>query len=397
MISVEQATEHVMQHSLRIQTTKVPLLKSVGRVLQENIYADRDFPPFDRATMDGIALDSHAFARGQREFPIVAIQAAGVPQKRLDNPGHCLEIMTGAVLPTGADAVIRYEDLHIENGRATVQLDSVTPGQNVHARGFDQAKGSLLLEKGTRIRPAEIATLATVGKDRVTVARTPKIAVVSTGDELVEVSETPLPHQIRKSNIWAIKTLIERYGASCTPFHFVDSRPAIQAGLEQLLQKFDAIVLSGAVSAGKFDYLPEVLASLGVEKHFHKVSQRPGKPFWFGLHQQRGVVVFALPGNPVSTYMCTQRYVMPWLGKSLGLSTAPPEYAVLAADFEFKPDLTLFLPVQLENIDGRLMATPVPGHGSGDLANLNQAQAFIELKKGIDQYVKGSVYPLIYL
>lgn len=396
LLSVAEAERIILDHCFFPGTEQVPLQEARGRILREDLRADRDFPPFDRVTMDGIAIRYERFAAGQRRFPVAGIQAAGASQQALDNPDACMEVMTGAMLPEGADTVIRYEDIAIRNGLAEILVEEIVFRQNLHFRGIDRRAGDLIVPAGRIIAPPEIATAATIGKYALEVARLPRTAIVSTGDELVDVADTPLPHQIRRSNVYATQaTLQEQFAIRSEMFHFVDDRRQIAEGLQRILNEFDLVVLTGAVSEGKFDYLPEVLNHLGVEKCFHKVAQRPGKPFWFG-HYRRRPAVFALPGNPVSAFMCTWRYLMPFLRKSLGQQMPALQTAVLAEKVEFKPSLTYFLPVKLDNqTNGILRAYPLPGHGSGDLANLNDADAFLELPLEQDIFEAGEVFPLI--
>lgn len=396
MLSVAEAEQIILEHSLSPGAEQVPLSAALGRILGEDLRADRDFPPFDRVTMDGIAIRHERFAAGQRRFPVAGVQAAGAPRQALPRPDVCLEVMTGAMLPEGADTVIRYEDVAIHEGVAEIRVEDLSYRQNLHFQGMDRRAGDLIVPAGRIIAPPEVATAATIGKSMLTVARLPRVAIVSTGDELVDVADTPLPHQIRRSNVYATQaTLLEQFGIRSEMFHFVDDRDQIAAGVQRILAEFDLVVLTGAVSEGRFDFLPEVLTALGVEKCFHKVAQRPGKPFWFG-HYRRRPVVFALPGNPVSAFMCTWRYLIPFLRKSLGQASRAPRTAVLAEKVEFKPRLTYFLPVQLDNRHGGLVyAFPLPGHGSGDLANLNDADAFLELPLEQDIFDAGSIFPLI--
>lgn len=388
MISVAEATRRILAHVPPSRLESVALIEAEGRVLAEPLHADRDFPPFDRVTMDGIAFRAAAWEAGQRRFPILDVQAAGMPQRTLHQPDACMEVMTGAVLPLGTDTVVRYEDLLLEEGHAIVSENAtVALRQNIHAQGSDRRAGDLIVKPGRRIGAAEIAAAATVGKSRLLVQSLPRVAVVSTGDELVPVAATPLPHQIRTSNSLALAALLRaEFGISCTLHHFPDDVAHIKAGLQEILQSSDVVVLSGAVSEGKFDHLPRVLADLGVEKVFHKVAQRPGKPFWFG-HAPGPTAVFALPGNPVSAFLCACRYLRPFLGGSIHA-----HYAVLAAPVVFKPALTYFLPVRLESRpDGYTYAHPLPGHGSGDLANLTDADAFLELPAEREVFEIGEV------
>jgi molybdopterin molybdotransferase len=301
--------------------------------------------------------------------------------------------MTGAMLPKGTDAVIPYEQLHIEDGIAHIKCESINTFQNIHKLGLDRQKGDILVPKNTQISAAEIGVFATVGKTVVTVAGLPKVAIVSTGDELVDVGETPAPYQIRKSNVYSLESLLEGFGIKPDLFHIPDHREELHHRVSALLDQYDVILFSGAVSKGKFDHLPEILSSLGVEKCFHKVRQRPGKPFWFGKKHQ--TTIFAFPGNPVSTFVSCLKYFVPWLKKGLQLDPENKAVAFLSEDFKFKPELTYFLQVKLVNKNGMLMALPDPGNGSGDLANLAKNDAFLELPASKSQFNKGEVYPII--
>ena len=221
------------------------------------------------------------------------------------------------------------------------------------------------------------------------------LAVVSTGDELVEVGQEPLPHQIRMSNVYMLQAALREAGVAADRFHLPDRQEDIANELRQILGRYDAVLLSGGVSMGKADYVPEVLAELGVQKLFYQVAQRPGKPFWFGQSPE-GKVVFALPGNPVSTFVCFYKYVRPWLQASLSDKPAPTLAAVLAEDVSFAPPLTFFLTVKAEvALDGRLLAYPVRSGGSGDFASLLQADGFLELPPHLSVFKAGQAYPLI--
>ncbi len=393
MISVQEALEVVLQHSIKTSLESVPYIESIGRVLAEDLSADRDFPPFDRVMMDGIAISFDSFNTGQRTFEIEAIQAAGETQKVITSPDNCLEVMTGSTLPIGVDTVIRYEDLTIQNGKATIQVDTIKKGQNIHLKGKDRLKGDLLITQNNVISPAEIGIMASLGKSNVYVKKNPSVVAISTGDELVKVSETPLPHQIRRSNVQTIAALLKKYHIQPDLLHIDDNEDAIRLEIEKCLKKYDVLILSGGVSMGKFDFIPKVLSELGVKKCFHKVKQRPGKPFWFGVHPL-GKVVFALPGNPVSTFMCSLKYVCPWIEKSLDINTSPA-YAILQEDINFKPDLTYFLQVKIHiSNTGQYIAYPVKGKGSGDLANLADADGFLELPPNSTHFKKGTAFPV---
>jgi molybdopterin molybdotransferase len=390
MISVSEANALINKHLFRPKKETLNLSLAVGRVLAETIIADRDFPPFDRASMDGIAINFNSFEQGKRTFELEGVQAAGEPMTKLKNTLNGIEIMTGAMLPQDADTVIRYEDLEIKERVAYLLIDSIERGQNIHPRGQDAGEDELLLNPGIKISPAEVALLASVGKSDVEVFKFPTTAIISTGNELVSVSSTPLPHQIRQSNSYALQSALLNLGCDSTLFHIQDDAIRLEEELKEILKNHELIILSGGVSKGKFDYVPQILETLGIKKHFHQVSQKPGKPFWFGSSSSN--TVFALPGNPVSTYMCYYRYIQPWLMTSMG-ANQKSQSAILAKDFSFKPALTYFLQVEIKNEAGKLMAHPNSGGGSGDFANLKNVDGFLELPLDQNEFKAGEAFP----
>jgi len=396
MITVEEAQNIVATTIHDFGIVEVPLGEAVGRVLREDLFADRDFPPYHRVTMDGIAIQFQSFQDGNRSFPIEGVAAAGAVQQTLKEGSNCLEVMTGSILPNNTNTVIRYEDLDIQNGIATIQVDTLVDGQNVHNKGEDRLQNSKVVTGGKIISPAEVGVAATVGKAMLKVSRLPKAIIISTGDELVEIDDSPLPHQIRKSNVHRLKATFAHHGIVADTAHLNDNFEEILAQLKSVLENYEIVMMSGGVSKGKFDFLPDALKTLGVTKLFHKIKQRPGKPFWFGKAPS-GATVFALPGNPVSSFMCTQIYFVPWLKSCLQLSDVVLPTAILQRDTTFKPDLVYFLQVKVSyNNQGQILATPVDGNGSGDLANLVDADAFLRLPRGKDLFEKGEYFPLVF-
>lgn len=393
MITVQEASAAILSQLFKPQSVSCSIHEAVGKVLAEEVVADRDFPPFNRVSMDGIAIHSESWQKGKRKFQIEGVQAAGESQKELSNRDNAFEVMTGAVLPKGTDAVIRYEDLLVESSFASVQVENVNAWQNVHRQGQDARQGDVLISEGMVLSPAEIALLASVGKSTVRVKEFPKTAIVASGDELVEINSIPLPHQIRRSNTYAIEAAMKTLGWKGEQFHLPDEEEILRRSLHEIVEKFDVVILSGGVSQGKFDFIPTVMESIGVKKIFHQVNQRPGKPFWFGA-SANGKVVFALPGNPVSTYMCFYKYIKPWLLRSMGVEIET-QHAILAKDFTFLPKLTYFLQVNLKNESGRLMAYPEAGGGSGDFANLKKIHGFLELPPDRQEFKAGEVFPFI--
>jgi molybdopterin molybdotransferase len=393
VITVQQADELLEAFTPFWEKEEVALHEAVGRVLREPVRADRDFPPFARVSMDGIAIAYSAWAAGRQTFEVQGQLPAGAPPQPLRGPEACWEVATGGVLPDGADTVVPYEQIAFADGQATVVAKDVRLGQNVHAQGKDRRAGDVLLEPGVVLGPAQIALLATVGHSRARVTRRPTAVIVATGDELADVEDTPLPWQIRLSNPWAIEALLKPWVASSLRLRCADDVDALRATLLPALREHALVFITGGVSAGKRDAVPDVLCQGGAEVLFHKVTQRPGKPFLFARTPQDGAV-FALPGNPVSAFMCTVRYALPWVRRASGATKAPASWAFLAEPLTFKPDLTWFVPVRVENRHGVLWAHPQPGHGSGDLANLHNANAFLELPRGRDYFEAGEVFPL---
>ena len=396
MISVTEARRIISKNLTIFGKKEVGFLDSGGCILAEDIVADRDFPPFNRVTMDGIALRSSRINEGQLEFHIEHLQPAGSRKVALSDISNAIEVMTGAILPENADAVIRYEDLEIfeREGKkfARVMIDSVDPFKNVHQQGEDKVFGDVLIKKGTLISSPEISVFATTGKKTVKVFEFPRTAIISTGDELVEVDNTPLEHQIRKSNVYAIYNELKNLGVEASLFHLKDNKEELETRLKEIFNDYPLVILSGGVSKGKLDFVPGIMEELGIEKKFHFVTQRPGKPLWFGTSDKN--VVFALPGNPVSTYMCFMIYVKTWLLICLNVEVQQ-YFATLDSDASFKPNLTYFMQVKLYfDEDSRLMAKPVIGHGSGDLANLVKADAFMELPSGQTLFNSGTSFPV---
>ncbi len=391
MVSVQEA-ENIIQSNIRnFGTESIPFQSALGRILAKDIKADRDLPPCNRATMDGIAINFSAFDKGIRSFPVLATQAAGDAPVDIKTENECIEIMTGAALAPSVNTVIRYEDLSIQNGTATINTNNIKQGQNVHLKGKDKKENETVINSGLLIDATLISMAASVGKTELLVKKLPKIVIISTGDELVNVGETPLPHQIRRSNSYACKAAMQQYDLSADMLHIPDDYQATKTQVQDCINKYDAIILSGGISMGKFDYVPPVLEELSVKQLFYKVEQRPGKPFWFGKHAN-DTLVFAFPGNPVSTFMCLHRYFLPWLDACLGISKSKT-YAILNRDFTFNPSLQYFLQVKLMmNEKGELLASPFEGNGSGDFANLVDTDAFMELPLEKSNFIKGEVY-----
>jgi molybdopterin molybdotransferase len=393
VLTPAEADALIGQHLQCLPIESLPLAQCAGGVLRENIYAERDEPPFDRVLMDGVALDSQAVSAGRRAFRVQATQAAGDPPLTLATPGACIDVMTGAVLPAGCDSVVPVEELKVDAGEAALAAGvRVAPWQNVHRRGTDSRQGTLLVATGTRLRAPEVAIAASAGMARIRVSSQPMLAVISTGNELIEPGEPLLAHQVRRSNAYAIVSALREHGFQrVADDHLQDDADELRERLRFHLETHDVLVLSGGVSMGKFDLVPRVLAELGVHAIFHRVAQRPGKPLWFGMAPS-GAAVFGLPGNPVSTLVCLARYVLPALYASLGQNPLPTERLALGAPVTIDPPLAHFMPVRIEQDDwGRPWAMPAPTNNSGDFTALAGTDGFVELPPGPNTYKKGFV------
>lgn len=393
MLTPAQADDLIAQHQVCLPIESLPLVQCAGAVLRENVYAERDQPPFDRVAMDGIAVDSSSVQGGNRRLQIQATQAAGEPPLSLASPNCCIEVMTGGVIPSGCDSVIPVEQITIHSKEAELSSRVVVePWQNVHRRGTDTRQGTLLLTAGTQLRAPEIAIAASAGMARIRVSSQPMLAVISTGNELIEPGEPILPHQIRRSNAYAVVTSLRSHGFQrVADDHMLDDRDEIRSRLKFYLETHDVLVLTGGVSMGKFDFVPQVLAELGVRTVFHKVAQRPGKPLLFAVGSS-GASVFALPGNPVSTFVCLSRYVLPALFVAMGQTPPVPEKMALGGEIANSTALTFFMPVRVEVDDwGRSWAIPCPTNGSGDFTSLAGTDGFVELPPGPNKYPKGFV------
>ncbi len=395
MLTTVAATHAIKQAMAPFDTETVPLDSAMGRVLRQPVHAERDQPPFDRVMMDGIALRFADFGKGLRRFPIQSRQHAGDPAHALD-AGKCIEIMTGASLPDGADCVVPVERISVSDGAAEIEAGyDAELRQHIHGRGSDHTEGAQLLRPGARIAPADIAIIASAGLPQVEVSRLPTIRVISTGNELVPAGKPIESHQIRESNGPAVVAMLRQKGyADCQHDHLVDNVEILERRIAEHLDTADVLVLSGGVSMGKADFIPQVLQQLGVQVVFHKISQRPGKPMWFGIGP-RQQAVFALPGNPVSTLVCCRHYVIPALAGASGASPGNPEFAALAQDVAFRPKLTCFLPTRLvSNAAGTLLALPVHTNTSGDFASLSGTDGYVELALEDTFFETGTTVPL---
>lgn len=392
-LSVANAERLIASHLVVLPSERVPIDSAHGRVLREDIVADRDQPPFHRAMMDGIAVASDDTSTTLR---VSAQGAAGQPALQWAGRGTCVEIMTGAPMPTATDCVVPVEDITRTDAQVTLTSTAQRAAwRYVHRQGSDHTAGTRLLEPGGELGGPELAVVAAAGLADVAVTRQARITVVATGDELVDVGRSLAPHQIRRTNDYAAAALLQRHGlGSVKRVHARDDREQLRATLARALEASDVIVVSGGVSKGRYDYVGDALEALGVTKVFHRVAQKPGKPMWFGIGAD-GQPVFALPGNPVSALVCLRRYVVPALeqmrGRTRELTGA---CAVLSDMVTFSPHLTWFAPARCRDDDaGRRVAQLQPTNTSGDFTALAGTDGFVQLDAELDRFAAGFVAP----
>ncbi len=393
MITVHEADKIIQDNLKKYTVVDVAFKSAFGRILREDIRADRDYPPFNKALMDGIAVKTKEYLAKIRKFDILGTVAAGEAPGVFKKENSCVEIMTGAVVPKEYDCVIPIEEVTLENKTAFLKdgLD-LKPFQSIRQKGADIKKNVILLSCGCRLNSANLAAAASVGKASLKVSYQPKVAVVSTGDEIVPIDTPDVPfYQTRQSNSHFIDCALRETGLfEVTAFHLKDSKKILMKQIGALLERFDVLIFTGGVSMGKFDFIPSVLEELGIQILFHKVKQKPGKPLLFGKNK-KGQVVFALPGNPVSTYVGTYRYVIAHLKKALG-AQEPKEYAQLTHDYEVKTDFTYFLPVKLKcTAKAQLEGVSVASGGSGDFASIAKSDGFMEIPANTFKIKEGFV------
>lgn len=381
MLSASEALAAILERANPLPAEERDLDDALGRVLAEDVIAREDLPPFANSAMDGFAVRAAdvagAGAASPVEVRVLADQPAGSPVAVHVGPGTAVRIMTGARMPAGADAVVPVEHTAGSGGAVQV-LRPVPPGSNVREAGEDVRAGETVLARGAVLRPAELGLLAAVGRARVRVVRAPMVAVVTTGDELVEAGRTPGPGQIRDANIHSLCAQVWAADATPVPLPRVrDTHEAVQDALVQAWGAADLVVTNGGVSVGEWDHVKAVLGELGARQVFWGVRQKPGRPmaFW----EWNGKLVLGLPGNPVSCMVCFEEYVRPALRKMMGhrLLHRPVRTAALVEGFakDAGDPRTHFLRVVAREEGGRLVATSTGPQGSGILSSMVRANA----------------------
>jgi molybdopterin molybdotransferase len=391
VLSFQDARRAVELHARDVRATgeeRVDLLRAVNRILAQQITADRDLPPFPRATRDGFAVRAVDVRTVPVTLKVAAEIRAGVDVSLLRiSPGECAEIMTGAAVPAGADAVVMIEYTNRAGGEQTRSGDqqveilrSVEAGENVVSRGSEAHQSELLATPGMRLTPPVIAVAASVGLPELTVFRKPRLAVLSTGDELVDVASRPEPHQIRNSNTYSLAAQVSSAGAVPVPLPIAtDDESILKRLIEEGLDR-DLLLLTGGVSMGKYDLVEKVLQELGAEFIFTGSQIQPGKPVVFGRVPWKGLskYFFGLPGNPVSTMVTFELFVRPMIDALSGTGPQPLRFtsARLNKEIRTKTGLTRFLPALLKGEFADLEVELVRWQGSGDMVSTARANCF---------------------
>ena len=395
MLSVEDARRVIIEHSALLRAESVPLAASIlGRVLAETVAADLDMPPLDRSVMDGYAVRCADCRDGNAALLVVEEITAGNLPTRAIASGEASRIMTGAPIPDGADAVVVVEKTRpIPPDRVAI-LDTPVQGRHIVRRGQEMRRGDVLLSPGAVLRPQEIGVLATAGKAAVLVTPAPRVAILATGDELVEVSAVPGPGKIRNSNAPMLLAQARRAGGLPHDLGIGrDSLDSLLPLIEEGLRSSHVLILSGGVSAGTRDLVPEALAAAGVVAHFHKVRLKPGKPLLFGtVDRPEGKrLVFGLPGNPVSSFVCFELFLRPALRRLAGFADLdlPEVPATLAREASFQNDRPTYHPARLLRTPDGWEVEPVESFGSADLRALLKADALLRLPPGEIRYPAG--------
>jgi molybdopterin molybdotransferase len=403
MLSVDEAFRQVIGWCSALPSAERSLDECLGAILMEEVLADQDLPPFDKALVDGFALNAQDVVNGRSAFDVVQIIRAGFQPSVPLKSGQVARIMTGAPLPVGADAVIMWE--HVQTiGTEQIVIPPDRPvrvGQNVLAKGREIARGEVVMPRALRLNGAAIGVLGSVGRTRVRITPPPRIRIVPTGDELVEIDQQPGQAQIRNSNAYVLRSLIDQAGGlpEVMPIARDEAEPlaeSLAAGLHA-----DILLVTGGVSTGEADLVPDTLASLGVEPVFHRIRLKPGKPLWFGVRHSaeelgqkpiRKVLVFGLPGNPVSVVVNFLLFVRPAIMALRGISTEPAAHTtvVLGEAVENRDERPAYIPARLARKHDRIVAETVNWAGSNDLRGAALADGFILMPGGPSRLAAGS-------
>jgi len=400
MINYEEARGLVLSASKTLPAETVPLAEALGKTLARNIKARENIPPFTKATMDGYAVraeDTRAAGKDAAvELEVTEDLPAGRVCRKPVGRGQAVRIMTGAPLPKGADAVVMVEDTEKTAGRVKVRRE-VKPGANIGQAGEDLKKGELVLERGAMIGPAETGLLAAAGLARVPVVGRPKLAVIATGDEIVEPGDRKGPGQIRNSNGPALLAMALRAGADARYLGIARDRSSSLRAKLARAKGADILVLTGGVSVGDYDLVRDELRAAGVKPVFWQVRIKPGKPVFFGRRGSQ--LVFGLPGNPTSAMVTFLLFVQPAIERLLGRTNPGPRggRAVLAEDIVLKPGRTQFLRGVLDAEGPVLTVAPYPDQKSGVLRSMARSRVLIVVPADVSRLEKGRDVEILFM
>ncbi len=400
MIEYEAAVREVIIRAKPLDREIVPLAEALGRTLAVDVRARGPIPPFSKATMDGYAVRAADTKPrdGEGSVDIIVLEdlPAGRVSRKTLGAAQAVRIMTGAPLPKGADAVVMVEDTAKAGSKVKVRR-VVSPGDNIGLAGEDLEKGALILERGDVVGPAEVGMLAALGHASVTVARRPAVAVIATGDEIVEPGERTGPGLIRNSNGWSLTAMAKQAGAKTLYLGIArDTSSSLKRKIEKAAGA-DILVLSGGVSVGDYDLVKDQLREFGVRPVFWQVRIKPGKPMFFGVKAKR--LVFGLPGNPTSAMVTFQLFVRPAIDRMLGRRMPGPRgvKAVLAEDLFLKPGRTQFLRGTLAGEGPEIKVVPFPDQKSGVLRSMVKSRVLIVVPADVSRIEKGSTVEIIFL
>ncbi|MBX7158189.1 MAG: molybdopterin molybdotransferase MoeA [Verrucomicrobiae bacterium] len=392
MLTVQEAQSHILQSLVPLANETIALTEAENRVLAMSISADEDFPPFARSAVDGYAVIAEEVPGA---FTISEIIHAGQSPKHPLISGNCARIFTGAPLPQGANGVVMQEEVQTEADR--VKISQAYPKMNIRQKGEDYKKGDCLLKKGTPLHAAQLAIAASIGQTHLSVFRQPRIAILSTGDELVSPDATPAPYQIRDTNTLLLKNLIPKSGGKLLSSHLLpDDYSQLQTHLQKALtEKVDLILFSGGASVGEKDFTKKLLQENGFQVHFDQINIRPGKPLIFAT--RNNIAAFGIPGNPVSLLVCFYLFIQIAIQKMQGVEAKIHFlHSPLGKDFDYSPNLReTYWPARCETKKQETELFPLAWKGSGHIASFAYADALIQIPSGSGPFTKGK--PLFWL
>ena len=369
MKTIPEALALIFEQVFPLETEEVNIHEAYNRVLAEDITADRDYPPFNRATMDGYTFNSSDWNENNiRQFSLIEELHAGAVPIRKIGKGDCLKIMTGAPVPPEADAVIQVELANRDGDQVSFEENgTIAKWRNIALQGEDKKAGEVLAQKGQICNAAIISILAVTGKMQVKVSKLPNISIISTGTEVLPADGPILPHQIRDSNSYALQSQLKKYNIDLQHRLLIpDDKPQLMEAVAKGLES-DILILSGGVSMGDADFVPEILRANGVKNIFHKIQIKPGKPLWFGK-KENGAVVFGLPGNPMSCQVGFKVFIEPFLRTSMGLPNQKKLYLPLTDSHQKRSKFTEYFPCKIVNKNGKTFLKINMYNTSGDIA-----------------------------